>query len=162
MSANAIRHFWSTRVTASEKQKLKGASDQGNRSAVTSGKNLDGFVAMMRRIIMDNGLAGDCIYTTGRVDITLPGYFRPTKNWDLLVVNGGQLVAAIEFKSMVGSFGNNFNNRVEEALGSATDLLTAYREGAFGTAPKPFLGFVFVLQEVAGSMRPVSIKSTHF
>ncbi len=39
------------------------------------------------------------------------------KKWDLLVVEGC-LIAAIEFKSQVGSFGNNYNNRTEEALGS--------------------------------------------
>ena len=43
--------------------------------------------------------------------LTLPGYFRPTKLWDLLVTYKGQLIAAIELKSHVGpSFGNNFNN----------------------------------------------------
>jgi len=61
----------------------------------------------------------------------LPGYFRPTKSWDLVVVSDEQLFASIEFNSHVGpSFGNNFNNRVEEALGSASDLWMAYREGA--------------------------------
>jgi hypothetical protein len=34
----------------------------------------------------------------------------------------GSLVATVEVKSQVGSFGNNFNNRVEEAIGSATDF----------------------------------------
>lgn len=47
-------------------------------------------------------------------------YFRPNKKWDLLVVDNNELVIAIEFKSQVGpSFGNNFNNRTEEAMGSA-------------------------------------------
>ena len=68
----------------------------------------------------------------------LPGYYRPEKKWDLLVVSNNQLVTAIEFKSQVGpSFGNNFNNRVEEAVGSATDIWTAYREKRFGTNPRP-------------------------
>jgi hypothetical protein len=53
---------------------------------------------------------------------TLPGYYRPSKEWDLVVVCENDLVAAIEVKSQVRSFGNNFNNRVEEALGNATDF----------------------------------------
>ena len=61
----------------------------------------------------------------------LPGWFCAEKDWDLVVVVNRLLVAGIEFKSHVGSFGNNCNNRVEEALGNATDLLAAYREGAF-------------------------------
>ena len=59
----------------------------------------------------------------GRKVLTLPGFFRPTKLWDLLIINQGGLVAALELKSQVGpSFGNNFNNRTEEALGTAVDL----------------------------------------
>ncbi len=61
--------------------------------------------------------------------IELPGFFRPTKEWDLLVIKDGKLVVAIEAKSQAGpSFGNNFNNRTEEAMGSALDLWTAFRE----------------------------------
>jgi hypothetical protein len=131
--AKAVRHFWKARMLAAESQKKRGVADQGNRSSVTAGKNLDGFVAMVREIIVDNGIADADVYSDGCLEVTIPGFYRPTKNWDLMVVSRGQLVAAIEFKSQVGpSFGNNFNNRVEEALGNATDLNTAYREGVFG------------------------------
>jgi len=55
---------------------------------------------------------------------------------------------AMEFKSQVGpSFGNNFNNRSEEAIGSATDIWVAYREGRFGNAPAPSLGYFFLLED---------------
>jgi hypothetical protein len=82
----------------------------------------------------------------------------------MLVVHEGHLVAAIEFKSQRGpSFGNNFNNRTEEALGSAVDLWTAYREGAFGKdKPRPWLGWVMLLEESSESMTPVSVKEPHF
>ena len=37
---------------------------------------------------------------------------------------------SLPLKSHVGpSFGNNFNNRTEEAIGTSHDLFTAYREG---------------------------------
>ena len=58
--------------------------------------------------------------------------------------------------------GNNFNNRVEEALGNATDLNTAFREGAFGDCPKPFLGYFFVLEECPKSTVPIKRQSPHF
>jgi len=62
--------------------------------------------------------------------LELPGYYRSEKKWDLIALSGGELVAAMEFKSQVGpSFGNNFNNRCEEAIGSATDFWVAFREG---------------------------------
>ncbi len=38
------------------------------------------------------------------------------------MVSEGKLLAGIEFKSQVGSFGNNYNNRTEEAIGSAADI----------------------------------------
>jgi len=54
------------------------------------------------------------------------------------------LIAAIEAKSQVGpSFGNNFNNRTEEAMGSALDLWTAFRKRDYLDNPQPFLGYFF-------------------
>jgi hypothetical protein len=89
--------------------------------------------------------------------------FRPEKQWDLLVVVKNCLIAAVEFKSQVGpSFGNNYNNRTEEALGSATDIWAAYREGAFKPSQRPWLGYLMLLEEVPGSMRPVRAKEPHF
>jgi len=159
----AVRHFWKARVKAARSQKKRGRADQGNRAGVTAGKNMDGFVAMVRQIILDNGVAKADVFCDGRADVTIPGFYRPTKNWDLLVVRKGQLLAAIEFKSQVGpSFGNNFNNRVEEALGNAADLNTAFREGVFGESPKPFIGYFFALEECPRSTVPVAFTSPHF
>lgn len=118
---------------------------------------------MVKQIIIENGISDAEIFTDGRVPLTLPGFYRPTKNWDLLVISKNKLLAAIEFKSQVGpSFGNNFNNRVEEALGNATDINTAFREGAFGESPKPFLGYFFVLEDCPKSLSRVNIQSPHF
>jgi hypothetical protein len=72
-------------------------------------------------------------------------------------------LAAVEFKSQRGpSFGNNFNNRTEEAMGSALDLWTAYREGAFNKTIRPWLGYVFLLEDCEGSRRPVKVREPHF
>ncbi len=88
----------------------------------------------------------------------LPGFYRAEKSWDLLVVADGTLLAVLEFKAQVGpSFGNNFNNRTEEALGNATDLWAAYREGAFRPSARPWLGYVFVLEDCPKSQAPVSV-----
>jgi len=159
----AVKHFWKSRDDAANNQKSRGVEDQGNRSSVTAGKNLDGFVVMIKQLIIDNGIPDVEIFTDSKTNLIIPGYFRPTKNWDLLVVSKKKLLAAIEFKSQVGpSFGNNFNNRVEEALGNATDLNTAYREGAFGESQKPFVGYFFILEECPKSLSPVRFKSPHF
>src|SRR5690606_14612766 len=85
----------------------------------------------------------------------LPGWFRAEKKWDLVIVHKGELVVAVEFKSQVGpSFGNNFNNRTEEALGSATDILAAYREGAFKPSSRPFLGYLMLLEDCDRARSP--------
>lgn len=124
--------FWGNRAKARQKQIQVGKSDQGERAGVTGGKNMDGFIALVIDLVRANGLGQAQIHQK-RAVLTLPGYFRPTKLWDLLVIHEQQLIAAIELKSQVGpSFGKNFNNRTEEAIGTAHDLWTTYRENAFG------------------------------
>jgi hypothetical protein len=56
-------------------------------------------------------------------------------------------VAAVEFKSQVGSVGKNINNRFEEALGTATDTHAAQTKNQPYGEVSPWLGYVFVLQE---------------
>ncbi len=157
----AVRYFWRIRTQQLKKQgSVSGRKDTGNRSAVTGGKHLDGFINLFAELLSEAGLPDSTIHTTST---TLPGYFRPTKNWDLVAVVDGQLLASIEFKAHVGpSFGNNFNNRVEEALGNSTDLLTAYREGKFKPSQKPWLGWFMVLEETSKSISPVRADEPYF
>ncbi len=158
----AVKAFWGNREAARLKQNESGKADQGERAGVTAGKNMDGFLALATDLVHANGLeeAEICI---DRKVLTLPGYFRPTKIWDMLVLNEGRLTAAIEFKSHVGpSFGNNFNNRTEEAIGTALDFWTAFREGAFGDNPRPFVGWLMLVEDCDASRSPVGDNSTHF
>ncbi len=159
---DAVKAFWGTREAAKQKQIESGKADQGERAGVTGGKNMDGFMALILDIIRANGLAHAQIHQK-RAVLTLPGYFRPTKLWDLLIIHKGQLIAAIELKSQVGpSFGNNFNNRTEEAIGTAHDLWTAYREEAFGKQPRPFVGWLMMVEDAPESRSPVRDASPHF
>lgn len=154
--------FWNSRNAAKQKQLDSGKADQGERGSVTARKNMDGFVDLVIDVIKANGLEDADIFRN-RAALALPGYFRPTKLWDLLVMCKGELVAAIEFKSHVGpSFGNNFNNRTEEAVGTAHDFWTAYREGAFGEQCRPFVGWLILVEEATGSLSPVKDASKHF
>lgn len=159
---DAVMAFWGNREKARQTQIEAGVSDQGERAGVTAGKNMDGFVALVCDLVEANGLHNTCIHRQ-RAVVTLPGFFRPTKLWDLLVINQGRLIAAIELKSQVGpSFGNNFNNRTEEAIGTAHDLWTAYREGAFGKNPKPFVAWLMMVEDAPESRKPVRDSSPHF
>jgi hypothetical protein len=157
----AIRHFWNTRETQAQKQGTKtGARDAGLRTAVTGGRQMDGFISLVRDYLCKNGLPTADVYCEKRIE--LPGWYRPEKKWDLLIVADGLFVAGIEFKSQVGSFGNNYNNRTEEAIGSATDIWAAYREGAFKPSARPWLGYMMLLEEAPGSTRPVKAQEPHF
>ncbi len=149
----AVQHFWDTRQKQSISRKKK---DQGTRSSVTAGKQLDGFVNLMVKVALDLGISKEFIHTKR---CTLPGYFRPSKNWDLLIINRRkQLIAAIEFKSQVGSFGNNFNNRTEEVIGSAVDLWTAYREKGFPQSTPPWIGYLILVEKNFESTKQVGVK----
>jgi hypothetical protein len=156
--ANA--YFWDTRYRQLGDQINHDVKGAGNRGAVTGGKQMDGFVALLTKVALDAGVPASCIYTR---DNQLPGYFRPTKDWDFLIISPAKrLIAVIEFKSQVGSFGNNFNNRTEEALGSAVDLWTAFRENVFPHQQAPWVGYLMAVERSEKSTCPVRISEPHF
>lgn len=157
----AVRLYWRTRSRQSEKQRNAGGSDQGLRGAVTGGAQMDGFIDLLTRLVVEAGVSRADIHHDHSLE--LPGYFRPNKKWDFLIVVKGRLVAALEAKSQVGpSFGNNFNNRTEEAMGTALDLWTAFRESAFGSTVRPWIGYLFLLEDCKRSTTPVGVKEPHF
>jgi len=147
-----------------EDKAAKGSTDQGNRGGATAGKNLDGFAALIASEIKKVGNPDVEIHLCNQL-VVLPGYFRPAKRWDVGAVYQGRLLAAVELKSLGGpSYGNNANNRCEEALGSGVDFRTAQREGAFGVGAAPFLGFMIMVQDDARSSNPPKMErvSPHF
>jgi hypothetical protein len=158
----AVSFFWATRDTQRKRQGAStGRRDAGDRTAVTGGRHCGEFAALIRELMVSCGLPDSAIHD--RRNTQLPGYFRATKDWDLIAVVNGQLVAAVEFKSQVGSFGNNFNNRTEEALGNATDIWTAYREGAFKGSQRPWLGYFMLLEDAPKSTQQRSrFPEPHF
>ncbi len=158
---DATMAFWGNRQKALEAKQEAGTSDTGERGAVTAGNTMDGFTAMMIDLVKANGLGHADIHQKRSV-LTLPGYFRPTKLWDILVIHQGRLVAAVEMKSQVGpSFGNNANNRAEESIGTAHDFWTAYREGAFGPeTARPFIGWLVMVEDAPKSRAPAKRESS--
>lgn len=87
----AIRHFWSTRETQAQKQGLtSGTRDSGARTAVTGGRQMNGFISLVSEYLCENGLPKAHVYCDTRIE--LPGWFRPEKKWDLLIVADGQLL----------------------------------------------------------------------
>jgi Restriction endonuclease XhoI len=161
----AIASFWQARMKNRAEQELRGVIDQGNRAEVTGGTQLGALELLITDLLAEAGLNKLDIRT--RTKLEIPGYFRSEKKWDLLVVTkaGGsnRLVMAIEFKSMAGSTGKNLNNRAEEIIGNAVDFWTAYRENRFGsTAPRPFLGFLVLVEDLKEVNRYVRSAEPYF
>jgi hypothetical protein len=157
----AVQSYWDARAKNKGKQIEGGKIDAGTRGEVTGGAQMGAMEVLVADMLCEAGLKKLDVKT--RTSLELPGYYRSEKKWDLIVVSDGQLVTAMEFKSQVGpSFGNNFNNRSEEAIGSATDIWVAYREGRFGQTPTPFLGYFFLLEDCARVKTPVRDKEPYF
>ena len=55
-ACDSVKAFWGNREAARQKQVEAGRSDQGERVAVTAGKNMDGFVALMRDLVAAKSL----------------------------------------------------------------------------------------------------------
>lgn len=151
----AIKSFWETK-----KKQLTASGDSSNRGAVVGGKQLDAFAELLKTIAIENGIPEECIYTS---QAYLPGFFRSSKNWDFLIIAPNKkLIAAVELKSQIGSYGNNFNNRTEEALGDAVDLWTAFRENQFPGQSAPWVGYLTVVGKDEGSTSPVRNNEPHY
>ncbi|MCB9741545.1 MAG: restriction endonuclease [Alphaproteobacteria bacterium] len=160
----ATQLFWRTKSGSSTD------SQGGTRSSVLTGKHMDGFMQLAERVALHAGLPASGIHVRGR-HLNLPGYFRASKNWDAVFVHEDRLLAALEFKSQVGSFGNNQNNRVEEVVGLGADFWTATRHGLLDSVGRaddrdprpPYLGYLMLLEKTPRSTEAeVRVKSGRF
>jgi hypothetical protein len=96
----AVQSYWDARTKNKEKQIESGKIDAGTRGEVTGGTQMGGLEVLVADILCDAGLKKLDVRT--RTSLELPGYFRATKKWDLIVISEGELVLAMEFKSQAG------------------------------------------------------------
>lgn len=146
---------------------------------------MNGFIDLVARVAVHCGLPEECVHTR-KSRVVLPGFFRATKNWDVLVIHERRLLGVFEFKSQVGSIGNNFNNRSEEVIGSAADLWVAHHHGAYSDGPHrgrrrvqegspallnptiqadprpPFLAWLMLLEDCPAARAPVRCDEPHY
>lgn len=155
----AIQAYWahkSRQLTIAEAMQ---STAEGSAKAVRGGGHFEPMVKLIARFFTDAGYPVSSIHARGHATI-LPAFLRPTKNWDLVVVHRGVLVAAIEIKALGGpSFGNNYNNRLEEAIGNSTDITAAKAADLVGPE-KPWLGYFFVMEDHPGSRHAVRERSS--
>lgn len=75
--AKAVALYWQTRSAQRQRQEKSGKADQGLRSAVTGGKQMDGFIDLFTELVIQIGIPRELIFAGKSVQ--LPGFFRPTK-----------------------------------------------------------------------------------
>jgi len=152
---HALRQWVDIRKLQAEKSRAEGRAQEGRRSSVTGGTHLDEINQLIVDEIEATGASGLQLLTNRQA--TVAGYFRSSKSWDLLVLQGGNPVLTVEYKSMSGSEGKNLNNRADEVFGMAADARAAELHGLLPRNMRR--AYVFVLGANEASLRPVGARA---
>lgn len=146
-------HFWTEKDEAMRRNAAAGRSGHGAQAR--DARHMKPLAFFVRQMFIDAGLDESEVF----IDRAIPGYYRRSKNWDVVATHKGQLVGLVELKSQVGSEGNNGNNRIEEALGNAFDAVTAQElNQAFGSL-SVWTAFCIVFGSDPGSSRTVGMRT---
>ncbi|MEK6744071.1 MAG: PaeR7I family type II restriction endonuclease [Nitrospirota bacterium] len=145
---SAVKTFWTSSKKAGTKNRAAG--------------NMAGFIDLVIDVVHANGLTDADIIKKSKRPV-LPGHFCPTQSWDLLVMNHGNLIAALKYESLVSmSFAKNSNCGCKDALSIAMDLQAAYRQGTFGEYRRPFVGYLIFLEDGPAVRSPVKDVSPNY
>lgn len=121
-------NWWTAKNEVVARLASAGKSDTGAQAR--NALHMQSIALFVRQMFIDAGLAEDDV----TVDSIVPGYYRRSKNWDVVAMHKGHLVGVVELKSQASSPGNNANNRIEEAIGSSVDVKAVQElTGAFGS-----------------------------
>jgi hypothetical protein len=151
----ALRDWVAVRAAQKQRSHEGGNAQQGNRAAVVGGRHLASIDALITAEIVKAAGPGLEFRTNERAK--LPGYYRATKSWDLVVLRDGVPLLSMEYKSMSGSEGKNLNNRADEILGMAEDTRQAEIHGQLPKGMKR--AYVFVMGITPESTAPVGAKA---
>lgn len=120
---------------------------------------LEGFHALVGRLLADNGLPEARVHT--RHGLELPGFFMPTRPWDLVVMHEGRLVAALGIRARAArSVENDFVPLCEEALCTGKDMDALCRRQAFGQGLRPWFGWLVLLEDSPALWRTAEAAPT--
>jgi Restriction endonuclease XhoI len=120
--AAAVRDFWTGRATETQ-----------------SAKHDKAFLKLIADELTSLGWPAHIALSFSDKEAVVSGHFRVAKSWDIVCRDTENIPRiCVEFKSQVDSYGNNENNRYEEALGSGLDVRAKH-------GSETVLGFVFVV-----------------
>ncbi len=148
---DAVAAYWDARENQNALSAIRDKVGAGTAGSVRAGKHFASIAALVAKFFLEAGYPPTAIRISGAAALALPGYYRPQKRWDVVVTHGNTLIAAFELKALgAPSFSNNYNNRVEEALGSAADIRRAALEDLY-PGEKPWLGYFFIMEDAPKS-----------
>lgn len=154
-----LENWWAEKSTAVAALVEAGKSDTGAQAR--NARHMLGLNQYVRQMFIDAGLKKEEV----AVDTVIPGYFRRSKEWDVVAVHKGRLVGIVELKSQASSPSRNANNRIEEAIGSPVDARMFHEvTEAFGELGVwAAWGMVFNRdqEDITGKKR-LGVKSKHF
>lgn len=142
--AQGITDFWSIKTNQQAAADVLGTSTGATHGAVRAGKHMAPFEALIRQVVRDAGVIVD---PEPSDTIYLPGFYRETKSWDVVLQYRGHALAIVEAKSQGSSLANNFNNRVEEAIGQAADVWKSHERGLLVSGIRPWVGYLMIVEE---------------
>lgn len=154
-----LENWWAEKSSAVAELAARGKSDTGAQAR--NARHMLGLNSFVRQMFIDAGLREDEVET----DVVIPGYFRRSKNWDIVAIHKGRLVGIVEMKSQEKSPSRNANNRIEEAIGSPIDART-YHEitptfGELGVWTAWGMIFNRDQEDTTGKQRQ-GVRSKHF
>lgn len=67
-------------------------------------------------------------------------------------------LAIVEAKSQGSSLANNFDNRVEEAIGQAADVWKSHERGFLISGVRPWVGYLMIVEETSKTTAPKHLR----
>lgn len=152
--AAAIRTFWTVKGLQQTKSDAAGRLVGGTSGAVRAGKHMAPFEQLIRKVVLDTGITPD---PSPSDTVYLPGFYRESKSWDVVIQYKGHALAIVEAKSQGSSLANNFNNRVEEAIGQAVDVWKSHERGLLISGIRPWVGYLMIVEETPKTIEPKNL-----
>ena len=149
--AAAVGDFWAIKTAQQAAHDRGGRSGEGTSGSVRAGKHMSPFEALIRKVVADAGIEPDPAPSD---TLYLPGFYRETKSWDVVLQYKGHALAIVEAKSQGSSLANNFNNRVEEAIGQAADVWKSHERGLLISGLRPWVGYLMIVEETDRTTDP--------
>jgi Restriction endonuclease XhoI len=84
---DAVAAYWGNKQGQKELSAIKDGVGAGTAGAVRGGKHFDNIAALLAKFFLEAGYPSKDIRVTKSQGLELPGYYRPQKQWDLVVAH---------------------------------------------------------------------------